>query len=135
MSFECSHQEVPGNPGVSWVLTRLKGEGIDKEKCNNPSSLDAGENTKRKDESAEGLVFFPAQMGEICKCSKGTDASEPGMVVSIRNPGIRKAGAGGSLAQDSRDVWGELVFSNRGISGKSKSDTEWDREKQTGFHP
>ena len=26
MSFECSHQEVPGNPGVSWVLTRLKGE-------------------------------------------------------------------------------------------------------------
>lgn len=48
---------------------------------------------------------------------------------------ICKAGAGGSLAQDSRDVWGELVFSNRGISRKGKFDTEWDREKQTGFHP
>lgn len=48
---------------------------------------------------------------------------------------ICKAGAGGSLAQDRRGVRGELVFSNRGISGKGKFDTEWDREKQTGFHP
>lgn len=42
---------------------------------------------------------------------------------------ICKAGAGGSLAQDSRDVGGELVFSNRGISRKGKCDTEWDRER------
>lgn len=42
---------------------------IDKEKCNDPSSPGCRrESTKRKDESAEGLVCFPAQMEETCKC-------------------------------------------------------------------
>lgn len=85
---------------------------IDKEKCNNPSCLFAGERIPKGRMSMQRAWF-----SFLCRWERPANVrmqvSWAHTAVSICNPGIHKAGAGGSLAQDSRGVWGELAFSNR----------------------